>query len=247
MIVVVHLNYTMHFYGKVAVIICAFVASLGLLAASANLRLITVLPTIKELDLLFIKPAPDKENDVPFTSQAPEGNWQEPWQNACEEASIVMIQNFYSEQGLTIAKAREQILAIFQLKQDTAPTSKDESMERIAEIINSGNLIWQAHVVDEPSLDVLKAELSDNHPIIAPVYGPLLNNPNYTNPGPLYHVIVITGYDDATGEFITHDPGTEQGENYRYPYEVLLTALHDYLVNKDYTAGAKRVLFTEPR
>jgi len=48
----------------------------------------------------------EKEISVPFTSQAPEGNWQEPWQNACEEASIVMIQNFYKDEGLTVEKAR---------------------------------------------------------------------------------------------------------------------------------------------
>lgn len=193
-----------------------------------------------------IAPA-NKEISVPFTSQAPEGNWEEPWQNACEEASIVMIQNFYKDEGLTVEKARQQILAVFKLKKTTAPASKDESIERIAEIINSGNLTWKTHVVDNPDLTIIRDELAANHPIIAPVYAPLLNNPNYTNPGPTYHVIVITGYDDKSGEFITNDPGTEEGKNYRYPYKILMAALHDYLANKDYTAGAKRVLFTEPR
>jgi len=188
-----------------------------------------------------------KQINVPFTSQAPEGNWAEPWQNACEEASIVMIQNFYENEQLTIDKARQQILDIFKLKKATAPASKDESMERVAEIINSGELIWKARVVNDPSLEAIKTELAANRPIIAPVYAPLLNNPNYVGAGPSYHVIVITGYDDVTSEFITHDPGTEAGKNYRYSYDSLLAALHDYLKNKDYTAGQKRVLFTEPR
>lgn len=102
-------------------------------------------------------------------------------------------------------------------------------------------------MVTDPSLDTIKAELAANHPIIAPVYAPLLNNPDYTNPGPTYHVIVITGYDDVRGEFITNDPGTDKGKNNRYPYAMLLTAVHDYLANKDYTAGIKRLLFTELR
>lgn len=220
---------------KIAIIICGLVILSGLTAVIFKLKIAKpVLP-------------PNKEIVVPFTSQAPQGNWQEPWQNACEEASIVMIQNFYKDEGLTPEKARQQILAVFTLKKTTAPASKDESLERIEEIINSGNLNWQVHVVNDPSLTMIKDELTANHPIIAPVYAPLLNNPNYTNPGPLYHVIVITGYDDAKGEFITNDPGTEAGKNYRYPYSVLLGALHDYLANKDYKAGAKRVLFTEPR
>lgn len=193
-------------------------------------------------------PLPDnKELAVPFTSQAPQGNWQEPWQNACEEASIVMIQNFYKDESLNPEKARQQILEVFKLKKLTAPVSKDESLERIEEVINSGDLSWRVHVVNNPDLATIKKELSVNHPIIAPVYAPLLKNPNYTNPEPSYHVIVITGYDDASGEFITNDPGTKDGENYRVSFDVLLNALHDYLANKDYTAGAKRVLFTAPR
>ncbi|MDP3985996.1 MAG: C39 family peptidase [Candidatus Veblenbacteria bacterium] len=224
----------MLFSRKMVLASCGVIALLGLAAVATNFIVGRILPA-------------SKENTVPFTSQAPEGDWQEPWQNACEEASIVMVQNFYKDEDLTIEKAREQILAVFQLKKETAPASQDESLERVAEIINSGDLIWQARVVTEPSLAMIKAELAANHPIIAPVYAPLLNNPNYTSPGPLYHVIVITGYDDASGEFITNDPGTDMGKDNRYPYEVLLAAVHDYLANKDYTAGIKRLLFTELR
>lgn len=188
----------------------------------------------------------NKEIAVPFTSQAPEGNWQEPWQNACEEASIVMIQNFYKDESLTAEKARQEILEIFTLKKETAPASKDESLERIEEIINSGDLNWDVHIIDNPSLEAIKEELAANRPIIAPVYAPKLNNPNYSAPGPDYHVLVITGYDDASQEFITHDPGLSGGENYRYPYEIIMGALHDYLENEDYGTQIKRVLFTEP-
>jgi len=115
------------------------------------------------------------------------------------------------------------------------------------EIINSGNLNWKAHIVDNPSLTIIKDELAANHPVIAPVYAPILDNPKYTGPRSDYHVIVITGYDDTSSEFITNDPGTKDGKNYRYTYKALMAALHDYLTNKDYTAGAKRVLFTELR
>jgi len=227
----------MHLTKKTAVIIGGLVILSGLLATAAVFKLKRAQPILPS----------NKEISVPFTSQAPEGNWQEPWQNACEEASIVMIQNFYKDEKLTPEKARQQILDVFKLKKTTAPASKDESIERIVEIINSGNLNWQARVADNPDLTAMKDELAANHPIIAPVYAPLLKNPNYTDPGPQYHVIVITGYDDVNGEFVTNDPGTEEGKNYRYPYEVLLAAIHDYLASKDYTAGAKRVLFTEPR
>jgi len=226
-----------HFSKKIAVIIGGVIILLGLLAGAALWAWNNIKP---------ILPA-SKANAVPFTSQAPAGDWSEPWQSACEEASIVMIQNFYKDQTLTPDQARQQILAVFALEKTTGPASQDESLERIVAIINSGNLPWQARVVDNPDLTAIKDELAANHPVIAPVYAPLLHNPNYTSPGPTYHVIVITGYDDASGEFITNDPGTAAGDNYRYPYQIVMTALHDYLANKDYTAGAKRVLFTAPR
>lgn len=229
----------MNFTKKTIIIISVSVALLALLAATLIFNVTSIFKPESVL------PA-SKKIAVPFTSQAPAGNWQEPWQNACEEASIVMIQNFYKDEGLTPEKARQQILDVFSLKKLTAPVSKDESIERIVEIINSGNLTWKARVVNNPTLTEIKDELAANHPIIAPVYAPLLENPNYTNPGPSYHVIIIIGYDDAKGEFITNDPGTDQGKNYRYTYEVLMNSLHDYLANKDYTSGAKRVLFTEP-
>jgi hypothetical protein len=226
-------------FSKKIIIIYSLVILLSLLAIAT----VFILKRVKPNSPL----PPNKEIVVPFTSQAPQGNWQEPWQNACEEASIVMIQNFYKDEGLTPEKARQQILEVFTLKKTTASASKDESLERIVEIINSGNLNWQAHIVDNLSLTMIKDELTANHPIIAPVYAPTLGNPKYMGSGSDYHVIVITGYDDTSSEFITNDPGTKDGKNYRYTYEALMTSLHDYLTNKDYTAGAKRVLFTELR
>ena len=35
--------------------------------------------------------SPTMNLSVPFTSQAPEQNWDEPWQDACEEAAVLML------------------------------------------------------------------------------------------------------------------------------------------------------------
>ena len=53
-------------------------------------------------------------------------------------------------------------------------------------------------------------------------------NPKYKAPGPERHMILIRGYDDDTGEFITNDAGTRKGEKYRYKYEKLFNAIRDY-------------------
>lgn len=38
--------------------------------------------------------------DVPFTSQSPDGNWKQPWQDACEEASIFMVNRLYIKKNI---------------------------------------------------------------------------------------------------------------------------------------------------
>ncbi|MFH0873644.1 MAG: C39 family peptidase [Candidatus Komeilibacteria bacterium] len=184
---------------------------------------------------------------VPFSSQAPAGNWAEPWQNACEETSIIMIDNFYNGDTVTKTQAKQEILNIFTIKNAEFGKSKDESMELIAEIINSAKLIWQARVVVNPTLEQMKQEIADNHPIIAPVYAPALANTPYPTADLNYHVMVISGYDDAKGEFIVQDPGSSQGKDNHYTYTNFYEAIHDYLNTTDYELGRKAVLFTEKR
>lgn len=48
--------------------------------------------------------------DVPFTSQAPEKNWEEPWQDACEEAAVLMLDAYYKGYGLSPLFARDELL-----------------------------------------------------------------------------------------------------------------------------------------
>lgn len=231
---------------KKALVIAASILIIGALAIPLFSQAPIFQSIIHSIDLYQPQPLPTSSNiPISFTSQAPQGNWQEPWQNACEEAAIVMVENFYKEEKLDPAKARQEILEVFKLKKETAPASKDESLERIEEIINSGKLNWQVSIVNNPTLEAMKAELAAHRPIIAPTYAPTLANPNYDSYGSMYHVIVITGYDDQSKEFITQDPGTKDGKNYRYSYDVLMKSLHDYLENKDYASGAKRVLFTK--
>jgi len=59
-----------------------------------------------------------------------------------------------------------------------------------------------------------------------PAAGRELGNPNFTDPGPLYHMLVVRGYTE--NNFITNDVGTRKGENYQYKYDVLMNAIHDW-------------------
>ena len=74
--------------------------------------------------------------------------------------------------------------------------------------------------------DDIKKELSQNHLVLFPANGQLLGNPNYKQPGPPYHMLVIRGY--TASSIITNDPGTRNGQNYSYSFDTLYTANGDY-------------------
>ncbi len=176
--------------------------------------------------------------DVPFTPQAPDGNWSEPWQNACEETSILMVDNFYQNENLDIEEEKARILEILKTKKDTIKISKDESLETISDLINSLELNWTTSIKKNPSVDELIQELADKRPVIIPVSAQKLPNPYYDDVE--YHVIVLVGYDTVKKTFKVNDPGTQYGEDLAYDYNTLMNAINDL-------TGEKQVLFTKEK
>ncbi len=179
--------------------------------------------------------------DVPFTSQAPTGNWSEPWQNACEETSIYMVSSFYTEDTIKRDEAIKHIKAIIAAKNKEFQVSADESLEKISELIKLLGLPWSTEIVIDPTLEDIKKQLANNQPIIAPVFAPALN---YGAGGPDYHVMVMTGYDDKNSEFIVNDPAMKNGQGVRFKYDLFIKAIHD-LNQTNYKAGEKALLFTK--
>lgn len=188
----------------------------------------------------------EKQIDVPFTSQAPSGDWSEPWQNACEETSIYMVSSFYADDEIKQEEAVQKIKEIISVKNEAFSVSHDESLETISELIATLGLPFETKIVYDPTVDDLKEELAKDRPIIVPVYSPDLWSSTYIGGGFDYHVMVLIGYDDATGEFIVNDPGTENGQGLRFPYDTFMEAIHD-LDQKNYQAGQKAVLFTQEK
>lgn len=183
-----------------------------------------------------------KNIDVPFTSQAPAGNWSEPWKNACEETSLYMVSSFYAGDIIKQATVIKHIKEIVAAKNKEFNVSADESLEKISELIKLLGLPWQTEIVINPSIDDIKQQLAKNQPIIAPVFGPALKN---AVDGPDYHVMVITGYDDKKNEFIVNDPAMKNGKGVRFDYSLFMNAIHD-LNSVNYRAGQKALLFTKP-
>jgi hypothetical protein len=181
---------------------------------------------------------------VPFTTQAPYSNWNQPWQDFCEEAVILMIDSYYTGGKLDKPTASKELLQINKIKENHLGKSLDEDANKIISLVNNF-LSWETKLVKNPTLEQIKKEIDMGRPIIAPVHGRYLYNPYFRNGGPDYHAVVISGYDEEKQEFITQEPGTRYGFNFRYKYDTLLNALHDFLPGYKTKEGQKIALFTD--
>ena len=167
--------------------------------------------------------------EVPFSSQAPSAQWNDVvFQNACEETAILMAMRWAEDATLSKEDAEREIAAIAEFQKETYGHFHDRSAADTAQLMKEYFDYQNVEYVTDIDTSDIKRELLDGNVVIVPVNGQVLNNPFYTPPGPLEHMIVVVGYDEETHEFITHDPGTKRGANFRYEEDVLNQALRDY-------------------
>lgn len=185
---------------------------------------------------------PSKYNlAVPFTSQAPNGVWDNVHEETCEETAILMANYYYT--GVTTAtidpdQADDDLMKIVSYENATFGYYKDTTAAETAKIVTD-YFHLKADLIEDPTVDQIKAFVAAGTPVVVPTAGRLLGNPNFKSPGPLYHMILIKGYTDKG--FITNDPGTHNGADYFYTFDVLMTAMHDWN-GGDVTNGAKVVI-----
>lgn len=189
---------------------------------------------------------------VPFTSQAPFGEWADPrQQDACEEATTLMAMKWVRSEPITSAQsAKEELLALssFQSEKygETRDTSAEDTVERI---LNNYYSYPYTELRTNVTKEELIKELASGHLIIAPMNGQVLKNPHFTAPGPERHMVLLIGYDLASEEFITNDPGIRQGKDYRYPFSTFMGAIRDYKTGYHIpiVGTAKTVIVVKPQ
>lgn len=184
--------------------------------------------------------------DVPFTSQAPLAKWDQYHEEACEEASLVMVEYYLKNKPLTPAIAEKEIQALIAYEIEKNGDYRDTTAAQTAKLGADYYGIKNLRVVYDFSKDDLERYLSLGRPIIVPAAGRLLGNPNFTPPGPLYHNLVLVGYDGDT--IITNDPGTRKGQLYRYDLDTLYKAIHDFPGDADKIVSGRKamIILSEP-
>jgi hypothetical protein len=168
--------------------------------------------------------------DVPFTPQAPFAEWDNPiYQDGCEEAASLIAVRWVRGQSLSLEQADEEIVAASNYQTKEYGEYRDASAQDTADRIIKGYFGYdRVEVKRDITIEDIINELMRGNIVITPMNGQKLNNPFYTPPGPVRHMVVIRGYDRDKKEFITNDPGTRRGEGYRYDQEVLYNAIRDY-------------------
>lgn len=183
---------------------------------------------------------------VPFVLQAPHSKWVQPYEDACEEAVMVMLDAWVqgdTRDRIPADEADARILEIVALEKEVLGYHRDTSIATMVQFIN-GYAPYGAYAVRSPSVDQIKAEIDAGRPVVVPVWGKTLMkvNPYFSRPGPTYHTILITGYDDAKQQFITQEPGVGRGRNFRYPYRIVIDGMADLKLGKngEPVAGGER-------
>lgn len=165
---------------------------------------------------------------VPFTVQAPTGNWDKLHNEACEEAVSIMANAYVHNSSilqLSSTAVESEITTLttwqdstFGYHLDTTTTETARMMQEVYGLVTE--------VLPTFTEETLKRALMEQKLVIISFNGQLLHNPYYKQPGPIHHMLVITGFSGDT--FITNDPGTKHGQNFSYTYDTLYTAAGDW-------------------
>jgi len=188
--------------------------------------------------------------DVPYISEVPDGRWTGSWKNACEEASIAMVDRYYaSVKKTTTAWQKAYMTKLFVIERKLWKSDANTDVDMTIKLIND-NSSFSARAAENPTIDEIKKELDAGHPVIVPVDGFKLANKNipFLAAGSGYHMFVLIGYDDNKQTFIAHDNGDlKDGVGILYGYDRVMETLHDYSFLRKKTDGPARAIFTFPK
>ncbi|MDZ7798106.1 MAG: C39 family peptidase [Patescibacteria group bacterium] len=170
---------------------------------------------------------PDEFNlNVPFTTQSPYAEWTEQDNESCEEAALLITHYYWQDKAFTKEIAKQELQKIVDFEMDYFGYYKDTTAEETAELAQQ---MWgydKVEVISDFTMEDIKKHVYQGRPVILPTAGRMLDNPNFRSPGPLYHMLVVRGWNKDN--IITNDPGTRKGENFQYTPENLYKAIHDW-------------------
>jgi len=179
--------------------------------------------------------------NVPFHAQAPFAVWDPLHNEACEEAAIVLAKYYLFGKNLEDQEMDDQITKLVDWEVKNWGGHHNITISQTAELAEK-NYDVASKIFNDANIDLIKTEVSKNHPVIIPVAGKLLGNPYFRQPGPVYHMLLVVGYDEKN--MIVHEVGNNHGANYKYNTKIFENAWHDW-DEADIEQGAKNFLILQ--
>lgn len=164
---------------------------------------------------------------VPFASQAPLGDWSARYNEACEEASIIMVDHYLRGALLSKQEMKDLIDRQVMWQEEQWGGHHDLSVEKTIRLAKQFYPSYTYTIISDLTASKIREQLLLGRPVIVPAAGRELHNPNFKVPGPIYHMLVVKGF-TKDGKFITNDPGTRNGADYIYTESILMNAIHDW-------------------
>ncbi|MDO8626587.1 MAG: C39 family peptidase [Candidatus Magasanikbacteria bacterium] len=188
---------------------------------------------------------------VPHIWEIPDGVWVKPWNGACEEASIIMVDKFYQGNPRAIlnkAISKKLMNRLFPIEDRLFGSNADTNATRTQKLINDYSN-FDAVIKRHPTLEEIQSELEAGRPVISLHYGYDLNNPRhrFRRGGSSYHMMVLTGFDNVKKSFYVNDPELSDGIDFPYNYDTIMASLRDFNHATHEADGEPTVLFTEPK
>ena len=190
--------------------------------------------------------------NVPFTSQAPLGEWKDPrQQDGCEEAAVAMAMAWAGgEKNITKENWRLRILILSTFEKKKYGEYRDVALADVQAWLLRDYFKYENSFIKKVATasDIIK-ELEAGNIVLMPTDGRKLKNPNFTGAGPERHMIIIKGYDYEKKQFITNDPGTRRGESYLYSENTIIDAIRNYHTgyHKPIKEVVKEVIVVKPK
>lgn len=178
--------------------------------------------------------------NVPFQSQAPFANWDELHDEACEEASVILVEWWRKDRGNINAQTMdEEILSLVDWQVKNWGGHQDLTVKETAQMAESfyGLILKPRYDI---TIEDIKEEIAQGRPVIVPAAGRLLGNPYFRSPGPIYHMVVAIGYNG--NQIIVQDVGTKRGDHYVYSEKILFNAIHDWAGSPDNIESGQKAM-----
>ena len=159
---------------------------------------------------------------VPYTVQAPRGNWKV-FENACEEDAVLMYHDYLEgdhRADIPADEADPALRAMQKWQVDNWGAEKDLTLDRTGQFAKA--YYGYSYQVLPATIENIRAQVSAGRPVIIPVMTHSLQNPHY-GPQTVYHEVLIKGYKDDG--VVTNDGGVQEGKNWFYSWSVMFGAI----------------------